>query len=204
MTSTDDNNKKKENDVILEEDLEREGAFADATAENAELFSPVEISKEDLTQFLSSVTELVKEKEALESQNQELEAKFLRLQADFDNFRKRSRQEKEDIQLLANKQLICSFLPIVDNFQRALADPADCGSFKEGVEMIYRQFMAILNQAGVEEIEALGNPFDPEFHEAVMQAEASDDKKGLVLMEIQKGYTFHGRLLRPSMVQVGV
>lgn len=204
MTSIADNNKKKEDDMILEEDLQKEEAFAKAAAENAELFPPVEISKEDLAQFLSSVKELVKEKEVLEGQNQELETKFLRLQADFDNFRKRSRQEKEDIQLLANKQLILNFLPIVDNFQRALADPADSGSFKEGVEMIYRQLMVMLNQAGMEEIEAVGQPFDPEFHEAVMQAEAPDDKKGLILMEIQKGYTLHGKLLRPSMVQVGV
>ena len=126
------------------------------------------------------------------------------MQADFDNFRKRTRQEKEDVKLLANQELLKGLLPILDNFQRALEAAPEQSGFKEGVEMIYRQLQMFMEQAGVQVIEAVGQPFDPNFHEAILQEPVDEAQKGLVLMEMQTGYTIHGKLLRPSMVQVGV
>ncbi|MGI5891595.1 MAG: nucleotide exchange factor GrpE [Bacillota bacterium] len=218
MTTT-ANNTKNDDTMVVEDNFRQEvpqtgcennkeinnSKVQDACAKEAEdNFSPVEISKEELKQFISSVTELVKEKEALENEKKEIENKLLRLQADFDNFRKRTRQEREEAQRFANQELLLSFLPIMDNLERALSTKEDSSGFKEGIDMIYRQFMNNLKQFGVEEIVAINTPFDPTLHEAVMQEQVADDKKGLVLMEIQKGYTLHGRLLRPSMVQVGV
>ncbi|MGI6361407.1 MAG: nucleotide exchange factor GrpE [Bacillota bacterium] len=165
--------------------------------QNENSAAQVEISQEELEQVIASVSDLMKEKE-------ELENKYLLLQADFDNFRRRMRQEKEDTRLFANQELLCNLLPVIDNFSRALTASKQKDPFQEGVEMIYRQLTMVAEQAGLEEIEAVGKPFDPNLHEAVLQKEVEEEQKGLVLMETQKGYTLNGRLLRATMVQVGV
>ena len=156
----------------------------------------VEISKEEFEKVITSIGQLVKEKE-------DIEQKLARMTADFDNFRRRTRIEKDDIVKSANHQLAEGLLPVLDNFERAL-DAGEESPFLEGVLMIYRQFEMVLTQAGLESIEALNQDFDPQFHEAVLQEEAEADQKSKVLEEIQKGYLFRGKLLRPSMVKVGV
>ena len=126
----------------------------------------------------------------------------LRLQADFDNFRKRSRQERDDIIKLANAALILSLLPVLDNFERALNALPE-SSERAGVQLIHRQLLEALAVAGLSPIEAVGAAFDPQLHEAVLQSDAGPEHKGLVVGEAQKGYLLNGKLLRVSQVQVG-
>ena len=174
---------------------------ADSAAEikneaGAEEPQAVELSAEDLQKMLDSVTVLV-------SQKEEAEQKLLRMQADFDNFRRRSRQEKEDIIKNANKELLMTLLPVLDNFERALENK-DNSSFAQGVDMIYRQLIMLLEQKGLTKIEALDAEFDPAFHEALMQDEVDEDHKGKVTAVIQTGYLLNGVLLRPAGVKVGI
>ena len=146
---------------------------------------------------------MTKEKEDLQAAKEEMEQKVYRLQADFDNFRKRSRQEKEDAAKYAIGDLALALLPVVDNLERALESKGDETSLKLGVELTYQQFIAALTKMGIERIEALNNDFDPNFHEAVLQEEVAAENKGKVIAEIQRGYMLNGRLLRPAMVKVG-
>jgi molecular chaperone GrpE len=142
----------------------------------------------------------------LEEQERENTDRLLRTMADFDNFRRRARQEKEDARLYANQELLLGILPIIDNFDRALAAAEKAGSSEallEGVSMILRQMQDFLTKHGVSLIEAVGQPFDPSLHEAVLQAPATEEHPaGTVAEEIQKGYTLNGRLLRPALVKV--
>lgn len=160
-------------------------------AATAEEISDVEL----LTEAQQLAEQLAEEKEQLFQQH-------LRLQADFDNFRKRSRQERGELVNMANAALIHSLLPALDNFERALGALAE-DSGREGVQLIQRQLVEALTAVGLAPIEALGADFDPQLHEAVLQSEAGPEQKGKVLGEAQKGYTLNGKLLRPSRVQVG-
>lgn len=140
--------------------------------------------------------------EQLAQEKLELETQHLRLQADFDNFRKRSRQEREEFVKQAGARLISELLPVLDNFERALAAlPEDAG--REGVQLIERQLMDVLSNHGLSRIDCVGECFDPQIHEAVLQTECGEENKGKVIAEAQKGYLLHGKLLRPSMVQIG-
>ena len=132
--------------------------------------------------------------------------RYLRTQADFDNFRRRSRQEKEEFAKYASQKLIEGLLPIVDNFERAVAasrEQQDFESLAKGVEMIRRQLAQLLEGEGLQAIEAIGQPFNPELHQAIMQVEAEDGQgSGIVVEELQKGYILKDRVIRPSMVKV--
>jgi molecular chaperone GrpE len=131
--------------------------------------------------------------------------KLLRVQADYDNFRRRSRLEKEDFAKYASLKLIEQLLPIYDNFDRALQagkETTDTDAFLKGVDMIFRQFATVLEAEGVTPIEAVGHPFNPEFHQAIMQVESNDHEEGIVVEEIQKGYMMKDKVIRPSMVKV--
>ena len=145
---------------------------------------------------------LLEEARRLAQEKENLFQQHLRLQADFDNFRKRSRQEREDMVKLAATALMQDLLPVLDNFERALNALAE-SSEREGVRLIYRQFMEVLLGAGLSSIEAMGADFDPQLHDAILQTEAGPEQKGKVIGEAQKGYLLHGKLLRPSRVQVG-
>lgn len=129
--------------------------------------------------------------------------RLARLQADFDNYRKRTMREKEDLLKFAAEKLIGQILPVLDNFERALAAPAgDEGAFRSGVEMIYRQLLDILTREGLEPLQCVGQPFDPSRHEAVLRQPAGEQPENTVLAELQKGYTLHGKVIRPAMVCV--
>lgn len=132
--------------------------------------------------------------------------KYLRTQADFDNFRRRSRQEKEEFAKYASLKLIEGLLPIVDNFERAVnasREQKDFDSLYKGVEMIGRQILQLLDQEGVKPIEAAGQPFNPEYHQAVMQVSAEEGvDPGTVVEELQKGYIMKEKVIRPAMVKV--
>lgn len=144
---------------------------------------------------------------ALEAKKRELdeaEARLLRLQADFDNFRRRSRQEKEELSQVVAGEVMTRLLPVLDNFERALASgpDQDAAQILAGVELINRQFITILEEFGLKPIDAVGVQFDPAFHEAVMRVEDDSQPDGMIVGELQKGYQARSRVLRPSMVKV--
>ena len=144
-------------------------------------------------------------KDPKDAQIEELQDRLKRQMAEFDNFRKRTEKEKAAMYEIGAKDIIEKILPVLDNFERGLAAvPEDekGSSFAEGIEKIYKQFVKTLEDAGVETIEAVGQQFDPNLHNAVMHVE--DDKYGEneIAMELQKGYKYRGSVVRHSMVQV--
>jgi molecular chaperone GrpE len=156
----------------------------------------------------SAETAMAGEKDRLQKMEGELdEAKdrFLRLAADFENYRKRIAREQEETIKAANIRLIRDLLEIVDNFERALsAEPGseNGASLRKGIELIYSQLAALLNRENVTAIMALGQPFDPNLHEAIMQTPSGDYPAGAVCQEIQKGYQKDNRVVRHARVIV--
>ena len=134
--------------------------------------------------------------------------RYLRLAAEFDNYRRRSAKERMDLISLANENLVKDMLPIIDDFERALAaikDSDDTDSAKEGVELIYNKLVAFLKKNGVKEIEAVGKDFDTDFHEAVAQFPVEDkEKKNKVIDVTQKGYTMGEKVIRYAKVVIGI
>ncbi|OEF96237.1 nucleotide exchange factor GrpE [Desulfuribacillus alkaliarsenatis] len=151
----------------------------------------------------SSYNETDSKIDELEQKLKDQEEKFLRLQADFDNFRKRSQKERQSVIARANKELLLSILPIVDNLERAIASSANPDdAFTKGVNMVYNQLMDELNKQGVTTIEAVNQEFDPNYHQAVAKEAADGVDSNIVIQEFQKGYLLHEEVLRPSMVKV--
>ena len=143
------------------------------------------------------------EAEALKVQLAEGAERMKRLQADFENFRRRTRQEKEELSNMVVQDFIKALLPMLDNFDRAMAAEAtDAAKFQQGVEMIYNQLTEILKNKGMELIDTKDAKFDPNFHQAVMRVENPDLEDEAIAMELQKGYMVKGKVIRPSMVQV--
>nr|WP_236017818.1 nucleotide exchange factor GrpE [Alicyclobacillus suci] len=135
----------------------------------------------------------------------DLQQQLLRTRADFDNFRRRTRAEKEELSQFATKKLLSDLLPVVDNFDRAMQAVSDADEqIRTGIEMVHRQFQAILSQYGVTPMNAEGETFDPTRHEAVMQEAAEGVEPNVVLQELQRGYLLHDKVLRPAMVKVSV
>jgi len=131
---------------------------------------------------------------------------LLRKQAEFENARKRMERDREESRRRIWMEILQCLLPILDNFRRALADPPpdSPGAFHQGVSMTFQQMMDVLAGEGLEEIGALGERFDPHFHEAVETREVEGLEEGIVLEELRKGYRFQGQLLRPALVRVSV
>ena len=149
------------------------------------------------------VTLAKEELEKLQAAVQEKEERALRLQADFENFRRRTAKEKEELSAVVTQGILKDMLPLLDNFERAMAAEAkDIDSFKQGVEMIFKQFGEVLVKNGLEHIEVEGKKFDPNFHQAVMRVENPELEDETIAQELQKGYMVKGRVIRPSMVQV--
>lgn len=141
--------------------------------------------------------------DALEAQLKEKNDRILRLQADFENFRRRTAKEKEELTAVITQNILGDLLPLLDNFERAMAvEQTDGEAFRTGVEMIFTQLKEVLDKNGLEHIEAEGQPFDPNVHQAVMRVENPDVADGTVTQVLQKGYRAKGRVIRPVMVQV--
>jgi len=142
--------------------------------------------------------------ERLEGELDELRDIHLRKLAEFDNFRKRTERERVEITLRANEELVRDLLPVLDNFERALEHSADSdsGAFREGVEMIAKQLWDTLERQGIKVIDPMGEPFSPEYHEAVHRIEDQSLDPGTIASVLNKGYLFNGRLVRPAMVGV--
>lgn len=130
--------------------------------------------------------------------------KYMRLAADFQNFKRRTEKEKTDIYQYANEKIALDVIEVMDNFERALAhiEEVEDRNFAEGVEKIYKQLSGVLDKNNIIEIKAEGEPFDPNFHNAVMAEDNPDYESGTVIQAMQKGYTLNGKVIRPSMVRV--
>lgn len=141
-------------------------------------------------------------REAAEAQD-----RYLRTLADFDNFRRRVSREREEWRRQAQDELLREILPVLDNFDRALAAPGGAGrdgGFRAGVELIHREFLKALERLGIRPFSAVGEAFDPLRHEAVARTERTDVADHTVVNEVQRGYLFHDRVLRPARVVVAV
>ncbi len=141
----------------------------------------------------------------LEEEKQQLNRRLLRAHADLENFKKRSIRERQESIRHANKEIFLHILQVLDNFERAMLsvqDPKD--NFVVGISMIQKQLTEVLTQHGVEEIKAMGRPFDPYLHEAIAMEESSEHEENTVIEEFQKGFRFHGSLLRATKVKVAV
>src|SRR5580700_6532251 len=142
------------------------------------------------------------ETEKLKAERDALLDRLARLQAEFDNARKRAAREQQEFREFAAADVIKNFLPILDSFERALKAGGDATDFRNGVELIYRQFQDALQKSGVQPIVAVGQPFDPRIHEAIEMVDTTEVPDHHVLDELQRGYKYKERLLRPAMVRV--
>lgn len=139
---------------------------------------------------------------AKDPEEEALNTKYMRLMADFQNFKRRTEKEKSDIYAFANEKIVKELLDVIDNFERALAAGNDGDKFLEGMEMILKQLLSVLERAGVSEIKCLGEDFDPNFHNAVMTEDSTEYESGKVTEVLQKGYILNSRVVRPAMVKV--
>ena len=186
-----------------EEELTARAEEAESAEETAETPAESETDAEfSLEDYMRQYKELEAEQAKLMEEKEQLDARFLRLQADFDNFRRRSRADNEEASRKAAAAVAEGLLPVLDNFERALAAMEDTAD-REGVELIMKQLQTALANSGLAEIEAEGQEFDPKLHHAVSQVDAGEEGHNKVIMVLQKGYTWGGRLLRAAMVQVG-
>lgn len=142
-------------------------------------------------------TETVETKE-----DEELNAKYMRLMADFQNYKRRTEKEKSDIYAYANEKLVSELLNVIDSFERALDHGEADESFVQGMNNIFKMLKGVLEKSGLEEVEALGVKFDPNFHNAVMTEDSDEYESGFVTEVLQKGYKLNGKVIRPSMVKV--
>lgn len=182
------NDENVENNVISDDNTEDTSANTDNSAEE-------------------KTTELTVE-EQLEAAKKEVEQykdKYLRAVAEFDNYRKRTLKEKAELLLNGSEKAVCAFLPILDDFERAIADKTeDVNAIKEGVQIIFNKFNKTLESLGVRKIETEGKDFDVDFHEAVaMVPGMGDDKKGKVIDCVQTGYQLNDKVIRHAKVAVG-
>ena len=144
----------------------------------------------------------VPEIEKLRAERDALLDRQARMQAEFDNARKRAAREQQDFREYALADTVKAIIPVLDSFERALRTSPEKSEFHAGVELIYRQLQDALAKLGVKAISAKGEPFDPRYHEAVEMVETTDAEDHHVLEELQRGYTLKDRLLRPAMVRV--
>lgn len=210
-----------EKDKLQDENLSEENTpQADVETENAESAHTDSVAEEaDKTEDTQQTKEETKEEkkdrkkkektdkkqEALKEKIEELEDRVKRQMAEFENFRKRTEKEKTAMFETGAKSVIEKILPVVDNFERGLAavpeDEKGAG-FAQGMEMIYKQLVTELENMDVKPIPAVGEEFNPDFHNAVMQVESEEYESGVVAQELQKGYTYRDSVVRHSMVAV--
>lgn len=171
----------------------------DVIVENLE--EPIEAATEEATEEVVEIDELTLVKQQLE---EETDNSF-RIRADFENYKRRVQLDKEADYKYRAQAVLTDILPVLDNFERALAvevTTEEAESLAKGVDMVYRSLLEAVSREGLEPIEAEGVPFDPNFHQAVMQEKDDSKEAGVVLQELQKGYKLKDRVLRPSMVKV--
>ena len=175
----------------------------EATAgQDAEAEKAPEADDDKETKSKTSFFGKKKKDNKLEQQIEELTDRLKRNMAEFDNFRKRTEKEKSSMYIIGAKDIVEKMLPVVDNFERGLAQAPEGDSFADGMKMIYKQLITTLDELGVKPIEAVGKEFDPNFHNAVMHVEDEEAGENIVVEEFQKGYTYKDFVVRHSMVKV--
>ena len=187
-------------EAVAEETVEEE---ADSEASEEEALE--ETAEEGSEKGAKGLFKRKPKKDKKDEQIEELKDKLTRQMAEFDNFRKRTEKEKSAMYEIGAKDIIEKILPVVDNFERglgAVTEEQKEDSFVSGMEMIYKQIMTTLDSVGVKAIEAVGNEFDPDFHNAVMHVEDEEVGENIVVEEFQKGYTYRDTVVRHSMVKV--
>ena len=200
--------------VKEEEQMNEEEAKASEEQENVKTAEDSDSAEE--TSKAASEEAGEKEEKADEASAEEIESeRYMRLMAEFQNFKKRAAKEKSDIHAFANERIINDLLPVLDNFERALGGGAEgaadaqetsmseeLAGYAKGMELIFGQLKTALEKAGLKEIPALGEDFDPAFHNAVMTESLDEYEDGKISKVMQKGYTLNDRVIRPSMVAV--
>ena len=170
-----------------------------------------EVLEEEVIEETSEACEDAEADEEAEAQAEEKEAnpedealneRYLRLMADFQNFKRRTEKEKSDIYAFANEKIIGELLNVIDNFERAMASGNAEDNFYKGMEMILKQLLGVIEKAGASEIKALGEDFDPNFHNAIMMEDSTEYESGKVTGVLQKGYVLNNKVIRPAMVKV--
>lgn len=163
-----------------------------------------EVSEQETTADSTNTTNDTRTREQLIAELEDYKTRYLRAQADFDNFRRRSRQEKEEFAAYANVKIIEELLPVLDTFEMALksSENVDTKTLLTGVQMVHRQLMTVLDNYGLQPIDAVGKPFDPNLHEGIMQVESDEHPANHVVEELRKGYRVKEKVVRPSMVKV--
>jgi molecular chaperone GrpE len=153
---------------------------------------------------MTTTTDLRAKIEQLEADAKEASNRYLRLAADFDNYKKRVRQDQSDMVQLANADLIGKLLPVVDNFHRVIesAPPEVDDAWLKGIKLTLQQLDELLASQGVSPIESVGTPFDPSLHEAIGHEESDEQPEDTVVTEVRKGYRLHDRVVRPALVRV--
>ena len=206
MTADMDNTTSPEDTVTAsDEETIEEQTQSDAGAEDDEEASSQEPESKVGKKALKKKQKADKKQDALKEKIEELEDRVKRQMAEFENFRKRTEREKTAMFETGAKSVIEKILPVVDNFERGLASIPEeerNSPFAEGMEMIYKQLMTELEKMEVKPIPAVGEEFNPEFHNAVMQVESDEFESGVVAQELQKGYTYRDSVVRHSMVAV--
>ena len=189
-------------------DISREEELKDAEELQKEAEASEKAEKND-TEAQKETEEAVQEadsstKEEPEEEKEDGDMKYLRLAADFQNFKRRVEKEKSDIYAYANEKIALDVIEVMDNFERALQHSEECADsqFAEGVNKIYKQLKSVLDKNNIVEIKAEGEDFDPKFHNAVTSEENSDFESGKVIQALQKGYTLNDKVIRPAMVRV--
>ena len=188
-----------------EKELEKEKQETEASEEKEAKASETDKETEKSEDAGKKEKAPEKKKDPKDEKIDELNDKLRRSMAEFDNYRKRTDKEKSAMYEIGVKDVIEKILPIVDNFERGLntiPEDAKGTAFAEGMEKIYKQFVKTLDDLGVKPIEAVGKPFDPNFHNAVMHVEDENLGENVVAAELQKGYTYKESIVRHSMVQV--
>jgi molecular chaperone GrpE len=188
-------------------------------ADNAEPSDSAKIDQDETTQLdpndASNINEqdpikfLEDRLESVTKESQENYDRLLRVSAEFDNYKKRSARELADVQKYANQSLVKDLLPIIDSLELALKSAAEStnqadGCLLDGVELTRKEILKVFENNNIEQVVAIGKPFDPNFHEAVMREESDEYPENTVINELQKGYLMHDRLIRPAMVIVAM
>ena len=189
---------KKENDFSEEVTAEQAGTETEAAGTEAEETDTEEASEDARDESEEAEESDKKEVAEEESWNE----KYIRLMADFQNYKRRTEKDKADVYAYANEKIMTALLQVLDNFERALSQECSDESYVEGMNLIFKQMHEVLVKSGLEEIEALGKAFDPHFHHAVLTDDNEEYESGAVTAVLQKGYKLNDKVIRPAMVSV--
>ena len=185
----------KEKEQALEEEVISPEAEAEAESKD---------SQTETGEDKEQIRDTAEQTQEPDKDNEELQTQYMRLAADFQNYKRRTEKEKSDIYAFANEKIVVELLDVIDNFDRSLAMEADCKDEKmlEGMKLIFKQLKDVLEKNHVKEIEAAEADFDPNFHHAVMTDNSGEFESGRITEVFQKGYTLNDKVVRPAMVKV--